>query len=90
MQFKITYLYYIIGVIVTIIIYGLDKAYFLFLLLGFGVGILLHNWIKGLYDDTINAFFTSELRKRQMEKRELEQKLDRLNEIELERLKEGD
>jgi uncharacterized metal-binding protein len=81
-NFKRTYIYYIIGIVVTVVIFGLNKGYFLFLLLGFGVGILLHNWVKDMYDNTINAFFTDELRKRQMKKKVLEQ--------ELERLKEGD
>jgi len=52
------------------------------MLMGFGLGYLLHNWIFEKYTDFVNAFFTDELRKRQIKRKELEQ--------ELERLKEGD
>jgi hypothetical protein len=81
-NFKRTYIYYIIGIIVSVVIFGLNMYYFMFTLLGFGVGILLHNWVKDMYDNTINAFFTDELRKRQIKRKLLEQ--------ELEKYKEGD
>lgn len=81
-MFKKQYLYYIVGTIVFVIIYSFDKIGTLMLLGGFGIGYLLHNWLRGMYEDTLNAFFTTETRKRQMKKRELEQ--------ELEKLKEGD
>jgi hypothetical protein len=81
-NFKKTYLYYIIGIVVTVVIFGLNSGYFIFLLIGFGVGILLHGWVKNMYDNTINAFFTDELRKRQIKRKLLEQ--------ELEKYKEGD
>jgi hypothetical protein len=81
-NFKRIYVYYIIGIVVSVVVFGLNKGYFLFLLLGFGVGILLHGWVKNMYDNTINAFFTDELRKRQIKRKLLEQ--------ELEKYKEGD
>lgn len=73
-------LLYIGGAIFCIALFGYDKVYFLLLLGGVGLGLLLHNWIKGMYDDTINAFFVSELTRRQIKKKELEQELARLNE----------
>jgi hypothetical protein len=79
---KRIYVYYIIGIIVTIVIFGLNKGYFLFMLTGVGVGLLLHKWVKEQYNNFTNVFFTDELRKREMKRRLLEQ--------ELERLKEGD
>jgi uncharacterized membrane-anchored protein YhcB (DUF1043 family) len=54
--------------------------YCLFLLIGFGVGIFLYSWVKNLYDNTINAFFTGELHKRQMKQKELELELEKVKE----------
>jgi hypothetical protein len=82
LQFKKNYIYYIAGAVVFVVIFGIDKLGSLFLLLGFGLGYLLHGWVNGLFTDWKNAFFTGELRKREMKVKELEQ--------ELERLKEGD
>lgn len=78
MIFKRTWIYYIVGTIIFVVLFGFNMGYCLFLLMGFGVGILLNNWIKGLYDDTVNAFFTGELRKRETKRKELEQELERL------------
>jgi hypothetical protein len=61
------------------ILFGVNKGYFLFTLIGFGIGMFLHNWIKELYDNTINAFYSSEKQKRDNRKKNLEQELERLN-----------
>ncbi|MGA2476979.1 MAG: hypothetical protein ABSF73_10205 [Terriglobia bacterium] len=82
MQFKRSWIYYVIGAVVFVAVFGINKGYWLFMLMGFGLGYLLHNWIFEKYTDFVNAFFTDELRKRQIKRKELEQ--------ELERLKEGD
>jgi hypothetical protein len=82
MKFKINWLYYLIGVALFVALFGYDKVLCLFLLIGFGIGYLLHNWLNGIYTDFVNAFFTDELRKRQIKRKELED--------ELERLKQGD
>jgi hypothetical protein len=82
MQIKRNWIYYILGIVITIILFGWRKDYFLFLLIGSGLGLLLHTWVKDIYDNTINAFFTSELTKRNMRQKDLE--------LELEKLKKGD
>jgi hypothetical protein len=81
-MFKKTWLYYIVGTALFLILFGINKEWTLFLLIGCGVGLLLHNWIDNIFIDWKNAFFTDELRKREMKKRELER--------ELELLKQGD
>jgi hypothetical protein len=82
MKFKKSWIYYIVGTIVFIVLFGIDKMWTLFLLTGFSLGYLLHNWLNNIFVDWKNAFFTDELRKREMKKKELEQ--------ELEKLKQGD
>lgn len=82
MQFKRNWIYYIVGIAVFVGVFGWNKGYWLFMLIGFGLGFALHNWIYDKYIDFINAFYADEVRKRQMKRKELEQ--------ELEKLKEGD
>jgi hypothetical protein len=79
MNFKKEYLYYVLGVVGVIVVFGIGQLYFYVLLAGFGVGYLLHDWIKGMYDNSINVFFTGEVRKRSMKRKELEQELEKLN-----------
>ena len=81
-KFKKQWIYYILGIIGFSVLYGYDKFYCLFVLVGVGFGVLLHDRIQETYNDTIDSFFSNESRKRQMKKRLLEQ--------ELEKLKQGD
>jgi hypothetical protein len=79
MPFKKHWLYYIVGTVVFIVLFGVNKGWCLFLLIGFGLGILFHGWLKDMYDNTVNAFYTGEVHKRDMKRKELEQELERLN-----------
>lgn len=82
MKFRKEWLYYVTGTIVFFVLWGLNVGYCLFILIGFGLGVVLHSWIMGMYNDTVNAFYTNESRKRSIRQKELEQ--------ELEKYKEGD
>jgi hypothetical protein len=89
-----TIIYYAVGIALTVIIWGLNSVYFLFLLLGFGIGIFLYKYVKDMYDNTINAFFTGELRKREMKEKELELELEKIraekSELETEKMHRDD
>jgi hypothetical protein len=75
---KKSYLYYVAGTAIFVVLFGLSKEWCLFLLIGFGLGYILHNWLDDMFINWKNAFFTDELRKREMKKKELEQELEKL------------
>jgi hypothetical protein len=82
MMFKKNWIYYIVGTVLFVVLFGINKGWTLFLFLGFCLGFILHNWLDNLFTDWKNAFFTDEVRRRENKRKELEQ--------ELERLKQGD
>lgn len=82
MQINKNHIWYILGSIVALVVFGIDKIYFLFMLAGVGLGLVLHTWVKGILDNMTNVFFTNESLKREMRKKELENELQKINESE--------
>lgn len=87
MQFRKSQIWYIIGGAIALAVFGIDKAWFLFMLMGIGIGLILHGWVSGILTDMSNTFYDNESRKREMKKRDLENQLEKLKIEEEEELK---
>lgn len=74
-----TLIYFVIGISVFLGVYLFDMFYALTLLVGFGFGLLLNNYIKDIFKNFQKSVYLSEKSERENRKRQIQAELEQLN-----------